>query len=293
MSQLIAARPALRPTTTKERKETAVLPQGLPTLAVPAAAQLKAKREAEEKQKKLKKKQGERLQKHAGEVLVKEETENPLQGAQQALKKLKQNRELFEEQVDDFKADAIQGLRTAAKGIIQDHRHSGSGVENFVNEALKDRIRALRASAVQSRTEAADIVSRFEKDTQLALHAISTGKGSGAAAQLQQRQQSKPAAFTVNPLVEATSPATAQTFQKQSKPAVVVSPLHQRVPEEDRLSYEAIVDMKEQGKVDPSSQLETYLTDKAFKKTFGMTWDEFINLQKWKQIKLKKEKGLF
>ncbi|XP_049588785.1 advillin [Syngnathus scovelli] len=44
--------------------------------------------------------------------------------------------------------------------------------------------------------------------------------------------------------------------------------------------------------VDPT-QKEKYLTDKDFCHIFGISKDQFANLPKWKQLNLKKEKGLF
>uniref|UniRef100_A0A3Q2YDS7 Advillin n=1 Tax=Hippocampus comes TaxID=109280 RepID=A0A3Q2YDS7_HIPCM len=44
--------------------------------------------------------------------------------------------------------------------------------------------------------------------------------------------------------------------------------------------------------VDPT-QKERYLTDSDFCHIFGITKDEFANLPKWRQLNLKKEKGLF
>ncbi|XP_077428459.1 advillin [Vanacampus margaritifer] len=44
--------------------------------------------------------------------------------------------------------------------------------------------------------------------------------------------------------------------------------------------------------VDPT-QKEKYLTDSDFCHIFGITKDEFANLPKWRQLNLKKEKGLF
>ena len=41
------------------------------------------------------------------------------------------------------------------------------------------------------------------------------------------------------------------------------------------------------------SKRETYLSDIEFEEIFKMTKDEFINLKKWKQDKLKKSNSLF
>uniref|UniRef100_A0AAX7U5J2 HP domain-containing protein n=1 Tax=Astatotilapia calliptera TaxID=8154 RepID=A0AAX7U5J2_ASTCA len=44
--------------------------------------------------------------------------------------------------------------------------------------------------------------------------------------------------------------------------------------------------------VDPK-QKEKYLSDTDFTTVFGMTKDEFVSLPQWKQLKMKKEKGMF
>ncbi|XP_031603852.1 advillin [Oreochromis aureus] len=44
--------------------------------------------------------------------------------------------------------------------------------------------------------------------------------------------------------------------------------------------------------VDPK-QKEKYLSDSDFTTVFGMTKDEFVSLPQWKQLKMKKEKGMF
>ena len=44
--------------------------------------------------------------------------------------------------------------------------------------------------------------------------------------------------------------------------------------------------------VEPTKK-EAYLSDKVFLATFDMTMEQFYELKKWKQERLKKEKGLF
>ncbi|XP_022600669.1 advillin-like [Seriola dumerili] len=98
---------------------------------------------------------------------------------------------------------------------------------------------------------------------------------SGGKSYEELRKEFGDAASTVNVTTEQNSAEREKYFQP-FPPETLVNKLASELPEG----------------VDPT-QKEKHLSDSDFSNTFGITKDEFARLPQWKQLKMKKEKGMF
>ncbi|XP_023279228.1 advillin-like [Seriola lalandi dorsalis] len=98
---------------------------------------------------------------------------------------------------------------------------------------------------------------------------------SGGKSYEELRKEFGDAASTVDVTTEQNSAEREKYFQP-FPPETLVNKLASELPEG----------------VDPT-QKEKHLNDSDFSNTFGITKDEFVRLPQWKQLKMKKEKGMF